>query len=392
MRPGDLSVLHIAGPDMALRLPSILQLKQRGVQVHAAGSGSSQPFDDVGVPFYPYELNGSASPLADRKTNVALAEIIREVKPHVVHSFSTKPCVLVPPVARMLDVPVNLRTVCGLGHLYSSNSLKAKLMRIPFLAYHRRASRTADMTIFQNEDDWNLFREKSVVRNDNSMLIPGSGVDITGLAEQIPNQSQRAQLREEMRASDGPIVMMVARLVRAKGVDLFLESARTIRKEHPEATFVLVGPLAKNGRGIPLSTIESYSDDVTYLGYRKDIPALLSMADIFALPSQYREGVPRVLMEAAALGLGLVTTNMPGCKDVVINEETGLRIEPGDQQALNVATTRLIESPSLRAELGSRALARIRDRFEVSHVVDSYINTYSNILGQPITTPTRKAA
>ena len=392
MRPGDLSVLHVAGPDMALRLPSILRLKERGVEVHAAGSGSSQPFDELGVPFYPYELNGSASPLADRKTSAAITEIIREVQPDVVHSFSTKPCVLVPPAAKALDVPVNLRTVCGLGYLYSSNSLKAKLMRIPFLAYHRRASRAANLTIFQNEDDWTLFRKKGVVHDDNSMLIPGSGVDIDALANQMPKEVQREKLREEIGAGDGPIIMMVARLVRAKGVDLFLESARTIRKQHPEATFVLVGPLAGNGRGISLKTIESYSEDVRYLGYRSDIPALLSMADIFALPSQYREGVPRVLMEAAALGLGLVTTNMPGCRDVVINEETGLRIEPGDQQALDNAITRLIESPDLRMELGSRALARIRERFEVSRVVDSYLDVYSRLLGHPITTPQRRAA
>lgn len=393
MRSEELTVLHVAGPDMPMRLPSLMRLKQLGINVHAAGSGGPEPFDAVGIPFHHYPLNGGASPLADMKSRTALTEIIETTQPQVVHSFSTKPCVLVPPVAKALGVPVVLRTVCGLGYLYSTEALKARLMRIPFLAYHRKASRAADVTIFQNEDDQKLFRAKQVVNESNSILIPGSGVDIEGLKAQLPGTEQREQLRTELKPDGQPVVMMISRLVEEKGVHLFLESARAVREKYPNTRFVLVGPIAgAGGRAVALSTIDSYSNDVLYLGYRKDIPALLSMADIFVLPSRYREGVPRVLMEAAALGLGLVTTNMPGCRDVVINEETGLLIEPDDQQALITAINRLVESPDLCMTLGSRALQRIRDRFEVSKVVDEYLRIYGEVLGQPIEQPIRKAA
>jgi glycosyltransferase involved in cell wall biosynthesis len=393
MQPSELSVLHVAGIDMHLRLPSILRLRERGVHVSAAGSGDSKQFDELGIPFYHYPLSRGASPLADRHTRERLAEIMSEVRPDVVHSFSTKPCVLVPPVARAAGVPAVLRTVCGLGYLYSTETLKARMMRVPFHMLHKKASKAASFTIFQNDDDRQLFRSKGIVTDDKTTLIPGSGVDIEALTAQIPNHEERDQLRYNLKLQGGPVVIMVSRLVKQKGVDHYLESAREIKKDYPDATFLLVGPVAgEGGQAVSLNTIESYSGDVSYLGYRTDIPTLLSMADVFVLPSRYREGVPRVLMEAAALGLALVSTNMPGCKDVVIDQETGFLIEPGDQPALTEAITKLVDSPELCADMGTRALARIQERFEVSRVVDAYMELYGKALGQPIEEIRRRAA
>lgn len=393
MQPHELTVLHVAGVDMHCRLPSIMRLRERGINVCAAGSGESAPFDAAGVPFYRYPLARGASPLADRETRRHFREIIDSVKPHVVHSFSTKPCVLIPPVARAAGVPAVLRTLCGLGYLYSTDSLKARLLRVPYLMLQRKASRASNTTIFQNEDDRALFRARGVVRDDNSTLIPGSGVDVENLRDQLPKEDRRARLRDELKLGDGPAVIMISRLVKQKGVTHFLQTAREIRRERPDVRFLLVGPVAgEGGQAVSLDTIHDHADDVTYLGYRRDIPALLSVCDIFALPTMYREGVPRVLMEAAALGLALVTTNMPGCRDVVIDRETGFRIEPGDQPALTRAISEFVESPELRADLGSRAFARIESRFAVSRIIDAYIDAYSQALGEPIEDIRRRAA
>lgn len=393
MQPSELTVLHVAGIDMHLRLPSILKLRERGINVCAAGSGDSKQFDELGIPFHHYPLSRGASPLADRATRERLGEIMGDVRPDVVHSFSTKPCVLVPPVARAAGVPAVFRTVCGLGYLYSSDTLKARLMRVPYLMLHKKASRAASSTIFQNNDDRQLFQSKGIVSQQKSTLIPGSGVDVEALKAQLPTHEEREQLRHDLKLDGGPVVIMISRLVKQKGVDHYLESAREVRKEYPDAKFLLVGPVAgEGGQAVSLKTIESYSNDVSYLGYRTDIPALLSMADIFVLPSRYREGVPRVLMEAASLGLALVSTNMPGCKDVVIDEETGFLIEPGDQPALTEAITKLVDSPTLCAEMGTRALARINERFEVSRIVDAYLDIYGQALGESIETIRRKAA
>ncbi len=395
MLTDQLTVLHVAGVDMHLRLPSILRLRDAGINMCAAGSGSSKKFDELDIPFYRYPLSRGASPIADQKSRKHLAEIISRLKPHVVHSFSTKPCVLAPPVAKSVGVPAVLRTVCGLGYLYSSESLKAKLMRIPYLMLHRRASKASDFTIFQNEDDHALFRSKRVVNDQNSMLIPGSGVDLAQLRGQLPDFEERARLRKELRLGDGPIVMMAARLVRQKGVVEFLQTAREVRAEHPESRFLLVGPVAgEGGQAVSLQTIQEYSDCVDYLGYRSDMASLMGVSDIFVLPTRYREGVPRVLMEAAAMGLACVTTNMPGCRDVVHDGETGVLIEPGDQPALTVAVRRLVESPELRADVSANAVSRIQSRFEMSHIINAYVDAYGRALGEPIetTAPVRRAA
>lgn len=394
MLASELSVLHVAGVDMHLRLPSILKLRERGVNISAAGSGDSKLFDEVGIPFFRYPLSRGASPMADRTSRKALAKIIEWARPNVVHGFSTKPCVLVPPVARAAGVSAVLRTVCGLGYLYSTETMKAKLMRVPYLMMHRQASRAANFTIFQNEDDKKLFESKGVVGSDRCTLIPGSGVDIETLRQQLPNHEQREQLKQELRIDgDGPVVIMISRLVKQKGVDHYLQSAREVKEQYPNAHFLLVGPVAgEGGQAVSLKTIETYSDSVSYLGYRTDIPALLSMADVFVLPSRYREGVPRVLMEAAALGLALVTTNMPGCRDVVLNEDTGLMIEPGDQPALTTAIRRLVQEPQLRENVGNRAFERIQQRFEVNRVVDAYLDIYGRALGEPIEEVRRRAA
>lgn len=389
----DLSVLHVAGVDTHLRLPSILQLRDRGIQVCAAGSGAPDAFEAHGIPYHRYPLARGAAPLADRKSREHLAGIIRDVRPHVVHSFSTKPCVLVPPVAQAAGVPAVVRTICGLGYLYSTDSLKTRLLRIPYLMLHRRASRASWCTIFQNQDDHELFLSKGVVSEENSMLIPGSGVDIDALRTQLPDPERREHLRQELKLHDSVVVIMVSRLVRQKGVEHYLQAAREIRKQFPNVRFLLVGPVAgEGGQAVSLQTIESFAGDVTYLGYRSDIPELLSVSDVFVLPTMYREGVPRVLMEAGALGLALVTTDMPGCRDVVIDEQTGLCIEPGNQPALTAAIQKLVEAPGLRADLGSRAFARIQSTFEMSRIVDAYLDVYSAALGEPIRTATRRAA
>ena len=395
MLSNQLTVLHIAGVDMYLRLPSIVRLRDLGINMVAAGSCEADKFELAGIPFHHYPLARGANPIADRESRKRLTEIIRDVNPNVVHSFSTKPCVLVPPVARAVGVPAVLRTVCGLGSIYSSETLKIRLMRIPYLMLHRRASRAANFTVFQNADDHALFKSKSVVTEANSVLIPGSGIDIAALKAKLPDFTERERLRKELRLGKGPVMLMASRLVRQKGVVEFLQSAREIKQQHPETTFLLIGPVAgEGGDAVSLKTIQEYADCVNYLGYRSDMPALMSLSDVFVLPTRYREGVPRVLMEAAALGLACVTTNMPGCRDVIHDGQTGLMIEPGDQPALTSALQRLVASPELRSELGQSATARIQSRFEMEHIINAYIDAYGTALGTTIepAKPVRRAA
>ncbi len=174
---------------------------------------------------------------------------------------------------------------------------------------------------------------------------------------------------------------MVSRLVNHKGVLEFLKAARRVRQQFPECRFLLIGPKAGEGRqAVPHKTIELYSDCVDWVGPRSDVPAILAFSDIFVLPSYYREGVPRVLLEAGGLGLPLATTDMPGCRDVVKNEVTGLLVKPRNVESLSKAIVQLLGSTEKREELGRNAKQHIADSFSLEKVANSYADIYYQII------------
>lgn len=174
---------------------------------------------------------------------------------------------------------------------------------------------------------------------------------------------------------------MISRLVVQKGVREYLEAARRIQPHVKDVTFLLVGPIASEGaQAIPVKELERSANSVRYLGPRSDIPAILALTDLFVLPSYYREGIPRVLLEAGALGLPLITTDMPGCKEVVRAGWNGLLVPPRDVKALASAMLRLLSSNDERTMMGMRSKAHIRDNFSLSRVADAYAEIYQRVL------------
>ena len=170
---------------------------------------------------------------------------------------------------------------------------------------------------------------------------------------------------------------MVARLLKNKGVYEYLVSSEVIKKQFPNVEFLLAGPRDSEGKNaISNDTILEFSDSVSYLGVREDVPALLALADIFVLPTYYREGVPRVLLEAAAAGTVTVTTDMPGCREVVINEQSGIVVPPRDVNALTEAIIRLIASPTDRQRYCEHAKAIVSSKCDLQQVVESYSEIY----------------
>ena len=170
-------------------------------------------------------------------------------------------------------------------------------------------------------------------------------------------------------------------MVRDKGVTQFLQAAKILKTKNPQMDFLLVGPLASEGKqALSQAEIDEYKDCVQYLGKRSDIPALLAISDIFALPSYYREGVPRVLLEAGAMGLALITTDMPGCREAVHHEENGLLVPIRDEKALARAIERLAQNYALRVKYGQASANLIRNRFDLALVADQYAAIYESVL------------
>ena len=378
-------VWHIAGEDAHVRIPSLLRLRERGYDIGAVGNADPAPFANAGVPYYEYTLNRFISPWQDYKTRSRLHELLVTHKPDLVHAFSTKPAVLVPAVAKRAGIPVRIRTITGMGFLFSSSSPIAKSLRPVYRRFQKRASSASTFTVFQNTDDHQYFSETGLTDSHACGIIPGSGVDVARLTDSYAPDEEQKTLRAELNVGDRPVVLLIARLVRHKGVIEYMQAARLAKRAGSNAQFLLVGPLKTEGRqGVTREEIDSYADCVQYLGKRSDVPSLLSIADAFVLPTTYREGVPRVLLEAAAMGVALVTTDMPGCRDVVQHEETGLLVPPRNADAICAAVERLLSDRLLRNRVAANAFMLVKQKFDVQHIIDQYDALYRRFLSMDV--------
>lgn len=378
-------VWHVAGEDAHVRIPSLLALRKLGYDVGVCGWCDEQPFLDANIPFYQYPVRRFLSPLSDKKSIQTLTELMRQHQPDIVHGFSTKPSLFSPQAAAKAGVRVNVRTVTGMGYLFSDRNLKTKLLRPIYRALQRRVARLTDSTVFQNSDDRGYFIDRGLVDAKKATLIPGSGVDPERFLESYESKSKIHDVREELGLQDKKVVLMVTRMVRSKGVNDFLSAALMFQKQHQQENvqFVLIGPLATEGsQAVPLSEIEAASSAVRYLGRREDIVTFMQMADVFVLPTLYREGIPRVLLEAASAQTPIVTTDMPGCREVVTHGDTGLLVPRKNPEAIASAVNSLLSDESLRRKVMEGALSRVHQQFAFEHVVSKYDELYRGLLQQ----------
>ncbi|MBM4430202.1 MAG: glycosyltransferase family 4 protein, partial [Chloroflexi bacterium] len=266
-----------------------------------------------------YRLARGVNPFADMCTLLSLYRLFWRHRPDLVHAFDTKPCVFARIAARLANVPVVVGTLPGLGSLYVYDGVTTRVVRAVYERLQGWASHLSDLTIFQNHEDARQFVAKRIVPEAKIAVIPGSGVDTDLLDPARVSQLEREQARAELGVSSRMLlVTMVSRLIRSKGVMEFAVAAQTVRERHLEVAFLLVGPADEESvdRLTP-TELSQLARVVTWTGARKDIPAVLAASDILVLPSFYREGIPRVLLEAASMGLPIVTTDSPGCREVV---------------------------------------------------------------------------
>ena len=375
------TIWHIGGEDVHMRIPLLLALREKGFQVGAVGSGNGHKFSVHNIPYFQYTLERDLNPWADICTRSQLFNLFREHKPDIVHGFDTKPAMITPVVAMKAGIPGRVRTITGMGYVFSSQSTLALALRPVYRYLQTKASEATDITIFQNPDDRQYFRDRKMVEDGREDLVLGSGININDLTQNKPTPEQMNDIRQELNLTNQLVVTMVARLVVHKGVREYLQAASIVCQEMKNVTFLLVGPLSSEGRqAVPMEEIEKHAGVVHYLGPRNDIPALLNLTDIFVLPSYYREGVPRVLLEAGIMECPLITTNMPGCKEVVRDGWNGLLVPPRDKNALATAILQLLKSGEKRALMGSRSSLHVRENFSLSKVADAYASIYSRVL------------
>ena len=374
-------LLFVGGEDHHLRIPFMLALAARSFRLTAAGTGTPDPFSRAGLEYRRFTFDRFVNPLADWAAINSLSKLLVDVQPDLVQSFDTKPNLLVPFAARGVKDTLVVRTINGLGWIYSSRSPSALALAPLYRTLHRLAARCTDLTVFQNRDDQAFFERRGMVGDGTSRLIAGSGIDVEGFERKAASEPNPAMLRETLGLGASEVVVTVTRMTRQKGIPTLLEAAALVHKVRPHVRFLLVGPRQSEGPlAVSQAEIDRHAPYVIALGPRSDVPALLAAADVFAFPTEYREGVPRAILEAALSGLPIVTTRMPGCRDVVRDGWSGYLVPTRSPRALAARIIDLLSDRQTARTMGRRAAELVKREFNLEITVDRYVALYQELM------------
>ena len=312
-----------------------------------------------------YSLNRQFNPISDFKTALEYRRILKSNCFDVVQTFDTKPAFILPFASLGLKTRI-IRTITGMGTIFMSNDLKFRVYRIFYTVLHFLIRNRVYHTTFQNEDDRNHFLDHKLVRPSNSSLIYGSGIDLSNVLDKPKNKNEDFTF------------ICVSRLVFEKGIINYLEAAKICKEKKHRFKFLLVGPLEEDSKRLNLQIIKKYNNVIEWLGPRTDIQDLMHSADVFVLPT-FREGFSRVLLEASALGLPSITTNVPGTNEIIRHLKEGLHVEVGNSQDLANAMIQLAVDRELTDKLGQNAKIHVK-QFSLSVISEKYIDLYKKAI------------
>ncbi|HEX5306318.1 MAG TPA: glycosyltransferase family 4 protein [Dyella sp.] len=360
------------------RLSTALRLKRDGhevVMLSPPGPFGAR-FASHGLRWVTLPMDrASLNPLREAATWWHLARLLRRERPDLLHSFTVKCAVYGALAARVARVPAVVNAVAGMGYVFTSDRAKARALRplvkllLRVTLGHRRS-----LLILQNPDDAAAFADARLIAPHRVRMIRSSGVDTTRFRPADPAPAAGGRLR----------VLLAARLLWEKGVQEFVDAAKHLRAQGREVEFVLAGtPDPGNPRSVSHADAQGWNDAglVTWLGHVDDMPALLRSVHVMVLPSYYREGVPKSLIEAAASGLAIVTTDFPGCREVVTEHGSdGLRVPPRDALALAQRIIMLDDDRALLERLGRSARQRALSDFDERLVIQQTVDVYGELL------------
>ncbi|ERS03613.1 glycosyl transferase family 1 [Acinetobacter sp. COS3] len=370
-----MKIVYIVNVDwffISHRLPLALEAIDQGHEVYifAKDTGRMDYLKSLGIKVYPISLErGSLNPFSSLSLLFDLKRKLIKIQPDVVHLVTIKP-VLIGGIASILaKVPSIAYAISGLGYIFTNTRIKAKFLRLGVIPLYRLAlSAKNKVVIVQNSDDLRILRQYVSIPSSQTVLIPGSGVDLAKFsAHNLPLENK--------------VVLMACRMLADKGVYEFYRSALLLKDKYPHIRFVLVGGVDPDN---PASLSEPELNDwaqsgaVEWWGHQSDMAATLSKATVVVLPS-YREGMPKVLLEAQALGRPVVTTDVPGCREAIEEGVTGFLAEVKDENSLATAIEKLISNDSLCEKLSHNARQRAEEKFDIKHVVKTHFEVYESL-------------
>ena len=339
------------------------------VMVLAPPDDAVSELKQLGCRVRPLEMSVKGlNPIEDLKLQRRFGRIFREERPDAVLSYTIKNNIFGARAARPADVPF-IPNVTGLGTAF----LSGKLLQTVTEELYRRSFAPLPVVFFQNEDDRGLFLDRRLVRVDQARLLPGSGIDLKRFAPAA------------MPAPEEPLTfLMIARLLRDKGVVEFADAARRVKARHPHARFQLLGAVGSENRSaIGRETLDDWVAEgvVEYLGTTNDVRPAIAAANCVVLPS-YREGAPRTLIEAAAMARPLIATDVPGCRAVVDRNVSGYLCDVKSAESLAECMERFLAlSPEAQRAMGAAGRTKMEREFDQRLVVDAYREALDLVIG-----------
>jgi len=324
-----------------------------------------------GFKVYPLTLPRSVgTPLQELRTLITLAKLYRLIKPDLIHHIALKPVIAGSIAAWITRMPRVINAYTGLGYLFIAESRVSRFfisVVAPVMSLVLKSKRFH--SIVQNADDKLVLLKLGLVNKDRLSLVRGSGVD-TRLFSHSPEPQ-----------TDKPLVLFASRLLRDKGIVEFVNAARLLTNSGVPARFIIVGPIdPANPTSITTAELDSWIKEgiIEWWGHRDDMNEVFRQVNIVSLPS-YREGLPKVLLEAGACGRPIVTTDVPGCRDVVIDGMNGLLVPVRDADKLAIALHDLLTSPALRYRMGEAGRTYITENFDINTINSATIKIYNDL-------------
>lgn len=350
-----------------LRSEFIRECQRRKYEVVAVtplGCGTEQ-LEKMGVRCLDLPIaSHGVNPIEDLKTYLAFRAIYRREKPDVVFHFTIKPVIYGSLAAKTAKIQQCFSMVPGLGYIFSGDTVRQRILRNVVLLQYRYAMRCNKRIFFQNRYDRDLLIGHGLLDHKTAVVLAGSGVNI-----------RKYQPCEEAIRSASFLV--ITRLLWEKGIAEYVEAARSIKEKYPKATFEILGPFDRGPSHIPREKVREWMEEGTiiYHGTTTDVRPILGRSAVFVLPSYYREGVPRSILEALAMGKPIITTDWPGCRETVQNGKNGFLVPVKDSAALAEAMERFINDPSLIERMGLHSREIAVQRYDVKMVNNTILSS-----------------
>lgn len=356
------------------RLPIALQAQKKGYEIHVISISCEERdfIEEQGFIFHDLKIERkSVNPILEGKAIYHLYKLYRIIDPDIAHHITIKPVLYGTLAARLAGVGAVVNAFSGLGYVFTASGFKAAIMRNVIKLAYRLILRHSNLrSIIQNHDDMDYLVSKSIIRKDQAVLIKGSGVDLqkfTPIAEPTAT----------------PVVILPARLLKDKGVIEFVDAARLLRAKQIDVRMVLVGEIdAGNPSSVNQNAISSWVREgvIEYWGHREDMPFTFSQCNIVCLPS-YREGLPRTLIEACAAGRAIITTDVPGCREMINPDKpNGILVPVKKSVELANAIEKLIKNPQERVSMAKNGRLIAEREFSIVNVVEKTISIYKTLL------------